>query len=63
MLAATALAADPPNVVLIFADDLGYSDLGCYGSEIETPNLDRLAVEGTMLTHFRVSEKIGRAHV
>jgi arylsulfatase A-like enzyme len=55
MLAATALAADPPNVVLIFADDLGYSDLGCYGSEIETPNLDRLAVEGTMLTHFRVS--------
>lgn len=35
-----------PNFLLIVADDLGYSDLGCYGSEIETPNLDRLAAEG-----------------
>jgi arylsulfatase len=32
-----------PNVVLILNDDMGYSDLGCYGGEIETPNLDRLA--------------------
>lgn len=41
-----------PNVVLIMADDLGFSDLGCYGGEIETPNLDRLAREGLRLTQF-----------
>ena len=42
-----AFAADKrPNVVLIMADDLGFSDLGCYGSEIETPNLDQLAGRG-----------------
>ena len=34
-----------PNVVLILADDMGFSDIGCYGGEIETPNLDRLARE------------------
>ena len=37
---------DRPNIVLIFADDMGYSDLGCYGGEIKTPNLDRLAKNG-----------------
>lgn len=36
-----------PNFLLIVADDLGFSDVGCFGSEIETPNLDRLAKEGT----------------
>jgi len=41
-----------PNIILIMADDLGYSDLGCYGSEIETPNLDRLADDGLRFTHF-----------
>jgi arylsulfatase A-like enzyme len=41
-----------PNIVLILADDLGYSDLGCYGSEIATPNLDRLAANGIRLTQF-----------
>ena len=35
-----------PNILLILADDLGFSDLGCYGSEIQTPNLDKLASEG-----------------
>ena len=39
-------ASQRPNIVLILADDMGYSDLGCYGSEIRTPNLDRLATEG-----------------
>lgn len=39
-----------PNIIVILADDLGFSDLGCYGSEIETPNIDRLASEGIRLT-------------
>src|SRR3954470_15593121 len=41
-----------PNVVLILVDDMGYSDLGNYGSEIKTPNLDKLATEGTRLREF-----------
>lgn len=40
----------PPNVVVILADDLGFSDLGCYGGEIDTPNLDRLAAGGLRFT-------------
>lgn len=43
---------ESPNIVLIVADDLGYSDLGCYGGEIETANLDRLASGGLRLTRF-----------
>ena len=46
----TAAAAEPPNVVVILADDLGFSDLGCYGGEIETPTLDRLAAGGVRFT-------------
>jgi arylsulfatase len=42
----------PPNIVLFLCDDLGYGDLGCYGSKIRTPNLDRLAAEGTRFTQF-----------
>jgi arylsulfatase A len=45
-------AAKSPNVVLIFADDMGYGDLGCYGSKIRTPNLDRMAKEGMRFTNF-----------
>ncbi len=41
-----------PNIVLIMADDLGFCDLGCYGGEIRTPNLDRLAQNGLRFTHF-----------
>ena len=47
-------ARDRPDILLIMADDLGYADLGCYGSEIETPNLDALANQGLRFTHFRV---------
>lgn len=46
------LAAAPPNVIFILADDLGYSDLGCYGGEIATPNLDGLAADGVRFTQF-----------
>src|SRR5262249_10766855 len=41
-----------PNIVMILADDLGYGDLGCYGSPISTPNLDRMAEEGARFTNF-----------
>ncbi|MFM2171935.1 MAG: Arylsulfatase [Verrucomicrobiota bacterium] len=49
----SAHAAAKPNVILIFADDLGYADLGCYGAEkIRTPHLDRMAAEGVRFTDF-----------
>jgi len=44
--------SDPPNIILILADDMGYSDLACYGGEIATPNLDKLAFEGARFTQF-----------
>ncbi len=44
-----------PNVVVVLVDDLGFSDLGCYGSEIPTPNLDRLAAAGQQFTNFHVT--------
>ncbi len=44
--------ADRPNIVLIVVDDMGYSDIGCYGGEIETPNIDRLAAEGMRFSRF-----------
>lgn len=52
LLAVSTTAADKPNILLIVADDLGFSDLGCYGGEIETPNLDALAEGGVRLTEF-----------
>jgi len=41
-----------PNIVIIMADDMGFSDLGCYGSEIETPTLDRMAEQGVRFAQF-----------
>ena len=41
-----------PNVVVILSDDMGFSDLGCYGGEIATPNLDALAAGGVRFTQF-----------
>ena len=45
-------AAERPNFVLIMADDMGYSDIGCFGGEINTPNLNRMAEEGMRFTQF-----------
>lgn len=45
-------AADKPNIIVILTDDMGYSDLGCFGGEISTPNLDQLAKGGLQFTHF-----------
>ena len=42
----------PPNILVIVLDDMGFSDLGCYGSEIDTPNIDRLAENGVRFTQF-----------
>ncbi|MEI6233656.1 MAG: arylsulfatase [Planctomycetota bacterium] len=50
--AADAVLPKRPNVLFILADDLGFSDLGCYGSDIATPNLDRLAANGLRYTQF-----------
>jgi arylsulfatase A-like enzyme len=50
-----ARAADRPNILLIMADDMGYSDISPYGSEIFTPNLARLANQGAMFTDFHVA--------
>lgn len=54
-----ASAATKPNFIIIFADDLGYNDLGCFGStRNKTPNLDRLAKEGRKFTNFMVASPV-----
>ncbi len=51
-IAHVAVAAERPNVIVILSDDMGFSDIGCYGGEIETPNLDQLAASGLRFTQF-----------
>src|SRR5439155_3347360 len=46
------LAANRPNIVVVLSDDMGFSDIGCYGGEIATPNLDSLAANGLRFTQF-----------
>ncbi len=50
--AGAAVSRPRPNIVVLLADDMGFSDLGCYGSEIATPRLDRMAAEGVRFTQF-----------
>ena len=58
-LALSLAAAEKPNIVLIFADDLGYADIGPFGSQLHrTPNLDRMAAEGRKLTSFYVTANV-----
>ena len=65
MLSATAIvnlhAAETkkPNILIIMADDMGYSDIGCYGGEIATPNIDKLAEDGIRFRHFYNDAKCG----
>ncbi len=56
-LSALHAAANKPNILIILADDLGWSDLGCYGGEIRTPNLDSLAAGGLRFTQFYTSTR------
>ncbi len=49
---APATAAERPDIILIMVDDMGYSDLGCYGGEIATPNIDALARQGMRFSQF-----------
>jgi arylsulfatase A-like enzyme len=56
---APAAEPRPPNVVIVFADDMGYGDVGCYGAKgFATPNLDRLAAEGIRFTDFYVAQAV-----
>ncbi|HEV3384870.1 MAG TPA: sulfatase, partial [Gemmata sp.] len=58
-IAHSAEPTRPPNIVLIFTDDQGYGDVGCYGAKgFETPNLDKLAKEGVRFTDFYVSQPV-----
>ena len=52
MNAHAAAKAPRPNIVVVLVDDMGFSDIGCYGGEIETPNIDRLASRGMRFTQF-----------
>ena len=52
VLAASATAPARPNIIIILADDMGFSDVGCFGGEIHTPNIDQLASQGVRLTSF-----------
>ncbi len=52
LIATPGFTQPQPNIIVILGDDMGFSDIGCYGSEIETPNLDRLAAGGIRMTQF-----------
>ena len=60
---AKAEADERPNVVIIMVDDMGYSDLGCFGSEIETPHLDALAAGGLRFSQFYNTAKCHSSRV
>lgn len=57
ILSMSAKQEEPPNIILILVDDMGWSDIGCFGSEIETPHIDRLASQGIRFTNFHNTSK------
>ena len=60
LLCLPGMADERPNIILIMVDDMGYSDLGCFGSEIKTPHIDRMAKEGVFLTAASAVEELVR---
>ncbi|MCB1279564.1 arylsulfatase [Prosthecobacter sp.] len=62
-LASSFAAEQPPNFLLVMVDDMGFSDLGCYGSEIDTPNMDKLAANGVRFTQFYNTAKCHSSRV
>ncbi|MFM8946975.1 MAG: sulfatase-like hydrolase/transferase, partial [Actinomycetota bacterium] len=54
---------DAPNVIVILFDDMGFSHLGCYGSTIDTPNIDRLAGQGLRFTNFHVTPHVRESRI
>ena len=56
-LVSTAIADKRPNIIIMMVDDLGYSDFGCYGSEIKTPHIDKLAENGIRFSQFHNTAK------
>ena len=63
LLIAPLFSSERPNIVVIMVDDLGFSDIGCYGGEIETPNLDRLAANGLRFSQFYNTAKCHSSRV
>ncbi|MDZ4847945.1 MAG: sulfatase-like hydrolase/transferase [Pirellulaceae bacterium] len=63
LIPSASVFSAPPNILLVMVDDLGFSDLGCYGSEIETPNLDRLAGNGIRFSQFYNTAKCHSSRV
>ena len=61
LVSATAIGADQANIVIIVADDLGFNDIGSFGSEIETPNIDTLSRQGLPLKHGYCLKSIEQA--
>ena len=58
VVAVSAAETRPPNIVIIFCDDLGYADIGPFGAKTKTPNLDRMAKEGMKFTDFYVGQAV-----
>lgn len=63
LLITPLFSSERPNIVVIMVDDLGFSDIGCYGGEIETPNLDRLAANGLRFSQFYNTAKCHSSRV
>ena len=63
LLICPLFSSERPNIVVIMVDDLGFSDIGCYGGEIETPNLDRLAANGLRFSQFYNTAKCHSSRV